>query len=417
MKFRPLKVAAALILANIAVAALVGAGAALASGVPSVGIKEGDWIEYNVSVTGKGIPPPTHDVRWFRMEVLQVQGAAFSVNLTAKYANGTVGSAILQFNFTEGNVEGWMIIPANLSPGETFYDAAAHTGKPVNVTIQRQEEKIVLGARLVVTYGNDSFRHKAWDKATGVFVASSERFKNVTNRAGWYIEDLTVTVQAVATNMWNPELILGMRHAEFYALVTVILLLAGVILTVVLVTAKRKNAVKPLFSPSWQRNIAVLTIMSVASFEVSSIFFFPFAEIGLSFAQINLLMQTIWTGLVLVSMWLRMRGNYFAHEILLLIVMCAWWAGFSMVLLMDPFTASTEAFVSTPLRLLMNSLHAIFSIPALVFGTWLVALWRPASASFPAKSNRIAQLTTIFWIPSYIVGVIDFLLLHTTIFG
>ncbi|MCW4008967.1 MAG: hypothetical protein NWF09_09820 [Candidatus Bathyarchaeota archaeon] len=417
MKIRPLKVAAALILASIIVTVLVGAAAALAYGVPSVGVKEGDWIEYTVSITGKGTPPPTHDVRWFRMEVLQVQGAAFSVNLTARYANGTVGSAIWQFNFTEGHVEGWMIIPANLSPGDTFYDAAAHTGKPVNVTIQRQEEKIVLGARRIVTYGNDSFRHKVWDKATGVFVASSECFKNVTNRAGWYIEDLTVTVQAVATNMWSPELILGLRQAEFYALAAVILLLAAVILTALLVTAKRKNADKPLFSPSWQRNIAVLTILSVTAFEVGSIFFFPFAEIGLSFAQINLLMQTIWTALVLLSMWLRLKGNYFAHEILMLIVMCAWWAGFSMVLLMDPFTASTEAFVSTPLRLLMNSLHAIFSIPALVFGTWLVALWRPASAAFPAKSRRMAQLTTIFWIPSYIVGVIDFMVLHTTIFG
>ena len=33
---------------------------------PSVGVKEGDWIEYNVNITGTGLPPPTHDVRWFR---------------------------------------------------------------------------------------------------------------------------------------------------------------------------------------------------------------------------------------------------------------------------------------------------------------------------------------------------------------
>ncbi|MCX8153575.1 MAG: hypothetical protein N3E52_03975 [Candidatus Bathyarchaeota archaeon] len=406
-----------LVLVFTVVAAFATINLPLTYCAPTVGVKVGYWIEYTVSITGKGAPPPTHDVRWFRMEVLQIQGAAFSVNLTAKYTNGTVGSAIWQFNFTEGNVEGWMIIPANLSPGDTFYDAAVHTGKPVNVTIQRQEEKTVLGARRVVTYGNDSFRHKEWDKATGVFVASSERFKNVTNRAGWYIEDLTVTVQAVATNMWSPELILGLRQTEFYALVAVSVLLVAVTLTALLVTAKRKSAAKPLFSPSWQKRIFLLTIFAVIAFEVGSIFFFPFAAIGLSFAQINLLMQTIWTALVLLSMWLRMKGNCFAHEILMLIVMCAWWAGFSTVLLMDPFTASTEAFTSTPLRLLMNSLHGIFSIPALIFGTWLVALWRPASATFLAKSRKIAQLTTIFWVSSYIVGVIDFMVLHTTIFG
>jgi hypothetical protein len=65
----------------------------------------------------------------------------------------------------------------------------------------------------------------------------------------------------------------------------------------------------------------------------------------------------------------------------------------------------------------MNALHGIFSIPALVFGTWLVALWQPESTTFAAKSKRIAQLTIVFWIPSYVVGLLDFMVLRTTIFG
>src|SRR3990172_11453040 len=97
--------------------------------------------------------------------------------------------------------------------------------KPVNVTIKSQEQKTVLGASRTVTYGNDSLRHKEWDKATGVFVGSSEHLKNVTNRDGWYIEDLTVTVQAVATNMWSPQ-ILGLNQTVFYALVAVSTVLA-----------------------------------------------------------------------------------------------------------------------------------------------------------------------------------------------
>ncbi len=51
---------------------------------------------------------------------------AFSVNLTARYANGTIGSAVWKFNFTEGNVGGWIIIPSNLGPGDTFYDFSIH---------------------------------------------------------------------------------------------------------------------------------------------------------------------------------------------------------------------------------------------------------------------------------------------------
>ena len=112
-----------------------------------------------------------------------------------------------------------------------------------------------------------------------------------------------------------------------------------------------------------------------------------------------------------------MKGNYFVHELLMLIVVCAWAVGFTAVLLMNPFSTSTEVFSSTPLRLVMNGLHGIFSVPALVFGVWLVLLWRPGSTSFAAKSRRIAQLIPVFWIVSYLVGVLDFMLLHTTFFG
>ena len=166
-----------------------------------------------------------------------------------------------------------------------------------------------------------------------------------------------------------------------------------------------------------QGKIAVLTVLGVILLEVATITVFPFYAVGLSFAEINLIMQTFWTALVLVSMWLRLKGNYFVHELTMLVVICAWWVGVSFVMFMDPFSASTQTFSSTPLRLVMNSLHAIFSIPALLFGTWLVALWRPESTTFAAKSKRLAQLTAVFWGPSYVVGILDFMLLHTTFFG
>jgi hypothetical protein len=344
-----------------------------------------------------------------------MQDTAFSVNLTARYTNGTLGSAIWEFNFTEGNVEGWIIIPSNLSPGDTFYDSSRHTGKPVNVTIQGQEQRTVLGASRAVTYGHDSLRHKEWDKTTGVFIGSSEHLKNVTNKDGWYIEDLTVIIQAVATNMWEPQ-ILGLNQTMFNTLVAVSITFA-VLLSLIIVAAKRKWIIKSTLSNSLQKKIAVLTVLTVILVEIGTIFFFPFYDIGLSFAQINLIMQTIWTILVYVSIWFRMKGNYFVHEITMLIVICAWAVGFIAVLFMDPFSSSTEIFTNSPLRLVMNSLHGIFSIPALIFGVWLVILWRPGLESFPSKSKRIAQLVTFFWVPSYVVGILDFMVLHTTFFG
>ena len=218
----------------------------LAYDEPSVGVKEGDWIEYEISVAGTGAMPPTHDVRWFRIEVLPpVQGAAFSVNLTARYANGTLGSAIWKFNFTEGNVGGWIIIPSNLSPGDTFYDSWTFfdTRKQVNVTIESEEQQTLLGATRTVTYGNDWLRHKEWDKATGVFVRTVENYKNVTNRAGWYIENLTLTVTAIATNMWSPQ-ILGLDQTMFYIIVTTVVVAVLISASATAVALRKKKRSK-----------------------------------------------------------------------------------------------------------------------------------------------------------------------------
>ena len=80
----------------------------LATYEPSVGVKEGDWIEYDINISGVGSPPPTHDVNWLRITILPVQGTAFSANFTVRYSNGTIGSAIWKFNLTEGEQEGWI---------------------------------------------------------------------------------------------------------------------------------------------------------------------------------------------------------------------------------------------------------------------------------------------------------------------
>jgi uncharacterized membrane protein YozB (DUF420 family) len=217
--------------------------------------------------------------------------------------------------------------------------------------------------------------------------------------------------------MWSPQ-ILQVNQTVFYALVAVCIVLAVSVLFLVIVVARRKGIKRPTLRYPSQGKIAALTILMVILVEVGLTAFFPFSKIGLSFAQINLVMQTFWTALVLVSMWFRMKGNYFVHEITMLVVICAWLVGFSAVMLMDPLSSSSlQIFSSSPLRLVMNCLHAVFSIPALVFGVWLVALWRPESTSFAAKSKRIAQLTTVFWGLSYVVGVLDFVVLHTTFFG
>ncbi len=368
---------------------------------PSVGVKKGDWVEYNVSITGP-TSNPSHNITRFRLEILNVEGTAFQANITAWYVNGSVPSAVWKFNLSEGNVEGWVIIPSNLGAGNTFFDAE----KPGNVTIEGQEQKNVAGANRIITHASDSKRQvKEWDMATGVYTYSVEHPKN-----------LTIISTAAATNMWNPQ-ILGLNPPVFYELVAVIIVFSSLILFSAIFAAKRITIKKPTMPHLSQGKTAALVIFVVVLAEIGFITLFPYNVVGLSFAQINLIMQTIWTALVLMSLWFRAKGNYFVHELTMLVVICVWIIGFSAVMFMDPFSGNTQVLASTPLRLVMNGLHAVFSVPALAFGVWLVVLWRPGSMLFAAKSRRIAQLIPVFWIPSYVVGVLDFLLLHTTFLG
>lgn len=413
-----MKAYAVLVLAILIVSISLIVSPVFASNELHVGVKEGDWVEYNITIEGIGTAPPTHDVRWMRMEVLKVDGDAFSVNLTARYANGTVGSAVWKYNFTEGNVGGWTIIPANLSPGEMFYDFSIHNNTPANITIQREEQKIVLGATRTVTYGNDSIRHiKEWDKTTGFFIGSSEVIQNVTNKDGSYNEDLTVTTEAVATNIWIPQI---MGNQAIFALVMSGVVTAGVILASAVVIYK-KEAIKKLTLryPILGKKIVVgaFTVFLLGVAFVALIFFF-WNEIGLSDAQINLIIQSYWMGLIVASMGFRKAGNYFLHGVVMALVVIATVVGFSLVLLMSPPSGgSMTSYFTSPLKVAEIVAHSVLSIPAIAFGVLLVAIWRPSSQTFPAKSRRIVQLTVILWVLSYVAGVFGYIADYTPLFG
>jgi len=194
----------------------------LAEGNISVGVKPGDWMEYSVSTTGT--PPEGHDVTWARMEILDVEGTVLHANITVRNVNGTVSSSVRQFNFTSGQVQAWIIIPGNLSPGDTFYDSSI----PGDVTIQGQEQKIVAGASRTITHANDSSKYKEWDKATGMYTETIDHLANYT-----------IDAYATITNMWAPQ-ILGLDQTIFYAIITVVVAVI-VVAVLVLVVFRRKR--------------------------------------------------------------------------------------------------------------------------------------------------------------------------------
>jgi len=188
-------------------------------------VKEGDWIEYNVTTTGTP-PIPEHNVTWARLEILGVQGSEITINSTSLLRDGTVASRILILNVEKGEIGAWWIIPANLDPGDTFYDDLLQQ----NITIQGEEQLEYAGATRTVTNASIPTRIKRWDKATGVFVMSDDDFP-----------DFTIFVSAYSTNMWSPR-ILGLDSPIFYVVVSVVVVaIPAIVLLLALRRRKKQN--------------------------------------------------------------------------------------------------------------------------------------------------------------------------------
>ncbi len=175
----------------------LGYTATTSAGV-SIGVQKDDWIEYQVFPSGQSTEG--HNVTWAKMEILEVKGTEIRANITTKAFNGTFTSTVETFDPAKGNVGIWFIIPANLKPGDSFFDA--YIGR--NVTVEGSEERIIAGATRTVTYASTPERIKRWDEATGVFVETIDAYSGET-------------LYAVAdkTNMWSAQTT-GIDPAVFY---------------------------------------------------------------------------------------------------------------------------------------------------------------------------------------------------------
>jgi hypothetical protein len=323
----------------------------------TTGVKKGDWMDYEVVVTGTESMPPSHEICGTLMEVLSVDGVAFSVNVTARYINGTSGSAVWKFNFTEGNVEGWTIIPANLGVGDTFFD---YYPKPTDVAIEREEQKMVLGASRTVTCGSDVIRQiKEWDKATGFFIYSVEVIQNRTID-GWYIDSLTITTRAVATNIWDKQ-IFGLEQTIFALAISGLVFIVVTLISALIIWQKNKLPNRSLrYSLQTKRAIAISVIIGAVVFTATVI---PtiWMNMGLRNAEVNMITQSLWLGLILVSMSFRKTGKHFVHGILMVAVIIATLIGFTSVIMMwsPSDSSSMGVYFSSSLKVAEFVAHGV----------------------------------------------------------
>jgi hypothetical protein len=196
----------------------VGIGIVLAE--ISVGVKKGDWIEYQAVFTGT--PPAGHEVTRARTEVVNVQGKVISLNITTEFSDGTLLNETITLNLETGQLGDAFIIPANLNKGDAFLDK--YQG---NITISAVEERTYADATRTVVSAATAQSTYYWDKATGVLVEGISEFP-----------DYTIHSIADKTNMWQPQ-IFGLEPTVFYAL---LILAATVIVAVIaLLVVHRKK--------------------------------------------------------------------------------------------------------------------------------------------------------------------------------
>jgi hypothetical protein len=151
----------------------------------SVGVKKGDWIDYNV--TYAGTPVAGHNMNWARMEILDVQGTNIAVKITSRYSNGTTENLTYTLNLETGQLIDDFIIPAGLKSSDTFYDQ--NFG---NVTISKAEKHVYAGATRTVLYASTNQNTYIWDQITGVSL------EGTTQTSDYSIHSIVID-----TNMWQ----------------------------------------------------------------------------------------------------------------------------------------------------------------------------------------------------------------------
>jgi hypothetical protein len=130
-----------------------------------------------------------------------------------------------------------------------------------------------------------------------------------------------------------------------------------------------------------------------------------------------LVLQNVWTVLVLVSTAFRMKRNYRVHGIILIALIVIEWVPLIAIAASSILSGESMQHLMEPLStLIVFALHGIFGLIALIGSTLLLALWwRPSSlTSYAAKSEMAWRVTLISWIVSYVVGVFLYVAVTTT---
>ena len=127
--------------------------------------------------------------------------------------------------------------------------------------------------------------------------------------------------------------------------------------------------------------------------------------------------QTFFLALLFVSMAFRMKGNYLVHGLTMVVSLVVGWIAVAMTIPSFLDSSYTATLTKSPLSSGVVGMHIFFGLATLAFGTWLVALWRPRATDFATKTKGIWPSLVILWVSTYLIGMLVFVAVHTSLLG
>lgn len=197
----------------------------LAVAQDSVGVRKGNWIEYDVTIQaelGSGLSEE-HNVTWARIEVTNVEGTAITLSVQTKYSNSAILSEAVTLDLSSGELGDDFVIPANLNEGDVFKDL--HQGI---MLIQSVEQKTVAGSQRNIISVSTSETVYFWDQASGILVEAN------TTAQGYNMRTIVIK-----TNIWDPSV--NIFSVTFWAIVAVIFFAVFALGTIMVRSRRRQR--------------------------------------------------------------------------------------------------------------------------------------------------------------------------------
>jgi hypothetical protein len=164
----------------------------------TVGVKTGDWIKYDYTVTGE--PPDVIFTERMKVEFLNVEETNATMLITMRMSDGTeqnktITEDIMTGRGTLDTIIG-IVVPTNSTTGDSIYISGYG-----NITIESEQTRTYVGASRTVLSASFFVQGASvtyyWDKQTGIMVESDLGFMSIT-----------ATAKAYQTNMWQASTII-----------------------------------------------------------------------------------------------------------------------------------------------------------------------------------------------------------------